>query len=184
MFCSSPWRWRWWRQCEAPWDHDSQAVWSIQWQRPLLPSLPCIQQSGLAQQQAALPLLHIRSVYSHQPKWSIICLWIKQQSRKQLFYIEVLSCVLFFFSATYQKIKPMLHTSGGLERGSNYCVTLVVGDKSSDGTSSSRGSEPPLLATAGWQRDTYQDSALRSYASLPRPRNKSVFKKFFGKRDL
>ncbi|XP_071337194.1 uncharacterized protein [Trachinotus anak] len=89
-----------------------------------------------------------------------------------------------FTSATYQKIKPMLHTPGGLERGSNYCVTLVVGDKSSDSTSTSRSSEPPLLATAGWQRDTYQDSALRSYASLPRPRNKSVFKKFFGKRDL
>ncbi|KAM7385846.1 hypothetical protein PAMP_001901 [Pampus punctatissimus] len=72
-----------------------------------------------------------------------------------------------FTSATYQKIKPMLHTSGGrgLERGSNYCVTLVVGDKSS---------EP------GWQ----QEAALRSYASLPRPRNKSVFKKFFGKKDL
>ncbi|XP_039995004.1 uncharacterized protein LOC120796340 isoform X3 [Xiphias gladius] len=70
-----------------------------------------------------------------------------------------------FTSATYQEIKPMLHTPGGLERGSNYCVTLVVGDKSSDSTS-------------------YQDSALRSYASLPRPRNKSVFKKFFGKRDL
>ncbi|XP_023267375.1 uncharacterized protein LOC111658905 isoform X4 [Seriola lalandi dorsalis] len=89
-----------------------------------------------------------------------------------------------FTSATYQKIKPMLHTPGGLERGSNYCVTLVVGDKSSDSSSTSRGSEPPLLAMAGWQRDTYQDSALRSYASLPRPRNKSVFKKFFGKRDL
>ncbi|XP_044229017.1 spectrin beta chain, non-erythrocytic 1 isoform X5 [Thunnus albacares] len=91
-----------------------------------------------------------------------------------------------FTSATYQKIKPMLHTSGGrgLERGSNYCVTLVVGDKSSDSTSISRSSEPPLLAVAGWQQDTYQDAALRSYASLPRPRNKSVFKKFFGKKDL
>lgn len=94
--------------------------------------------------------------------------------------------MLCFLSATYQKIKPMLHTSGGrgLERGSNYCVTLVVGDKSSDSTSVSRSSEPPLLAMAGWQQDTYQDAALRSYASLPRPRNKSVFKKFFGKKDL
>lgn len=80
----------------------------------------------------------------------------------------------------------MLHTpgGGGLDRGSNYCVTLVVGDKSSDSPSVSRGSEPPLLALAGWQQDAYQDSALRSYASLPRPRNKSVFKKFFGKKDL
>ncbi|XP_059215398.1 uncharacterized protein LOC131993482 [Centropristis striata] len=91
-----------------------------------------------------------------------------------------------FTSATFQKIKPMLHTPGGrgLETGSNYCVTLVVGDKSSDGASTSRSSEPPLLASAGWQQDTYQDSALRSYVSLPWPRNKSVFKKFFGKRDL
>ncbi|XP_050932499.1 spectrin beta chain, non-erythrocytic 5 isoform X6 [Lates calcarifer] len=89
-----------------------------------------------------------------------------------------------FTSAAYQKIKPVSQAPGGLERGSNYCVTLVVGDKSSDSTSISRSSEPPLLAAAGWQQDTHQESALRSYASLPRPRNKSVFKKFFGKRDL
>ncbi|XP_074502734.1 uncharacterized protein mymx isoform X8 [Sebastes fasciatus] len=89
-----------------------------------------------------------------------------------------------FTSATFQKIKPVLHPPGG--GGSNYCVTLVVGDKSSssDFTSKSRSSEPPLMAAAGWQQDACQDSALRSYASLPRPRNKSVFKKFFGKRDL
>ncbi|XP_068581389.1 uncharacterized protein [Cebidichthys violaceus] len=87
-----------------------------------------------------------------------------------------------FTSATFQRIKPMLHTpgGGGPERGSNYCVTLVVGDKSSGG----RSSGPPLLAAAGWQQDTCQDSALRSYTSLPRPRTKSVFKKFFGKRDI
>ncbi|XP_070697709.1 spectrin beta chain, non-erythrocytic 1 [Pempheris klunzingeri] len=91
-----------------------------------------------------------------------------------------------FTSSTFQKINPMLHTPGGRgpERGSNYCVTLVVGDKSSGSPSISRSSEPPLLASAGWQQDTYQDSSLRSYASLPRPRNKSVFKKFFGKKDL
>ncbi|XP_063730932.1 uncharacterized protein LOC134858766 isoform X5 [Eleginops maclovinus] len=85
-----------------------------------------------------------------------------------------------FTSATFQKIKPVVHPPAGRgpERGSNYCVTLVVGDKSSD-------SEPPLMATAGWQQDPHQDSALRSYSSLPRPRNnKSVFKKFFGKKDL
>ncbi|XP_042078820.1 spectrin beta chain, non-erythrocytic 5 isoform X6 [Haplochromis burtoni] len=91
-----------------------------------------------------------------------------------------------FTSSTYQKIKPMLRTPGGkgLETGSNYCVTLVVGDKSTDSASASRSSEPPLLALAGWEQDKYQDAALRSYVSLPRPRNKSVFKKFFGKRDL
>nr|XP_043901176.1 uncharacterized protein LOC122781535 isoform X3 [Solea senegalensis] len=89
-----------------------------------------------------------------------------------------------FTSATYQKIKPTLHTPRGVERGSNYSVTLVVGDKLSDGTSTNRSSEPPLLAVAGLQQESHHDSDLRSYASLPRPRNKSVFQKFFGKRDL
>nr|XP_020456860.1 uncharacterized protein LOC109960822 [Monopterus albus] len=91
-------------------------------------------------------------------------------------------CSHSFTSATYQKIKPVLPNRGGLERGSNYCVTLVVGDRSSD--SRSRNSEPPLLAMAGLQQDTYLDSALRNYTSLPRAHNKSVFKKFFGKREL
>ncbi|KAM9727031.1 uncharacterized protein mymx isoform 1-T1 [Menidia menidia] len=91
-----------------------------------------------------------------------------------------------FTSATYQKIKPMPHSPGGkcLEQGSNYSVTLVVGDKSTDGPSNSRSCEPPLLAFSGWQQDIYEDSPLRGSASLPRPRNKSVFKKFFGKKDL
>ncbi|XP_041865988.1 spectrin beta chain, non-erythrocytic 1 isoform X3 [Melanotaenia boesemani] len=87
-----------------------------------------------------------------------------------------------FTSATYQKIKPTLQSTGGkgLEKGSNYSVTLVVGEKPKDSSSISRSSEPPLLAFAGWQQDSHEDS-LRSYASLPQPRNKSVFKKFFGK---
>ena len=93
-----------------------------------------------------------------------------------------LSCVSI--SATYQRIRPLLQPAGGLERGSNYCVTLVVGDKSSDGASPCRSSESSVPAAAEWQQDAGQDSALTSYASLPRPRNKSVFKKFFGKRDL
>ncbi|KAM6915846.1 uncharacterized protein FYW49_008943 [Xenentodon cancila] len=87
-----------------------------------------------------------------------------------------------FTSATYQKIKPMLHSP--VEKGSNYSVTLVVGDKSTDSSPGSRSSDPPLLASAGWEKDTYEDSALRGYTSLPRPRNKSVFRKFFGKKDL
>lgn len=89
-----------------------------------------------------------------------------------------------FTSATYQKIKPMLSSPGGrgVEKGSNYCVTLLVGDKSPDGPSISH-TDPPLQGVAGWQLDPHQDSALRNYTSLPRPRNKSVFKKFFGKKD-
>lgn len=92
-----------------------------------------------------------------------------------------------FTSATYQKIKPVAsHTPAltSLEKGSNYCVTLVVGDKSSDSQAPSRSSDPPLLTLAGWQQEANRDSAPRSYASLPRPCNKSVFKRFFGKRDL
>ncbi|CAN9493194.1 unnamed protein product [Ophioblennius macclurei] len=91
-----------------------------------------------------------------------------------------------FTSATYQKIRPVLHTLGGKapEKGSNYCVTLVVGDKSTDSPLTSRSSEPPLLTLAGWQQDKNQEPALRGYTSLPRPRNKSVFKKFFGKKDF
>lgn len=69
-----------------------------------------------------------------------------------------------------------------MEKGSNYCVTLLVGDKSPDGPSISH-TDPPLQGVAGWQLDPHQDSALRNYTSLPRPRNKSVFKKFFGKKD-
>ncbi|XP_077351630.1 uncharacterized protein mymx isoform X2 [Festucalex cinctus] len=63
-----------------------------------------------------------------------------------------------FTSATYQKIKPTQQSCGGPEKGSNYSVTLVLGDKTSQ--------SPPM-----------------SYTSLPRPRNKSVFQKFFGKKD-
>ncbi|XP_037322097.2 uncharacterized protein LOC119214430 isoform X1 [Pungitius pungitius] len=75
-----------------------------------------------------------------------------------------------FTSATFQRIQPTLHPPGG--GGSNYCVTLVVGDKSSD-----RSPGPLPL-------DACEGSSLRSYTSLPRPRTKSVFKKFFGKRDF
>uniref|UniRef100_A0A3B3UDG9 Uncharacterized LOC106962749 n=1 Tax=Poecilia latipinna TaxID=48699 RepID=A0A3B3UDG9_9TELE len=90
-----------------------------------------------------------------------------------------------FTSATYQKIKPMQHSPGGegVEKGSNYCVTLVVGASSADSSSISRGLEPPVLPSPSWQPDVFKDSALKSYSSLPRPRNKSVFKKFFGKKE-
>ncbi|XP_017279839.1 uncharacterized protein LOC108240684 isoform X2 [Kryptolebias marmoratus] len=81
-----------------------------------------------------------------------------------------------FTSATYQKIQPVLRPPGGrgVGKGSNYCVTLVVGDHAGPGA--------PPGPSPGWQQDQY--SALRSYVSLPRPCNKSVFKKFFGKKDL
>ncbi|XP_053732036.1 uncharacterized protein LOC128765358 isoform X3 [Synchiropus splendidus] len=79
-----------------------------------------------------------------------------------------------FTSATYQKIKPVLQPSGAA--GSNYCVTLLVGDK----TSERSDSDVPLVAEAGWRQGTCLDTCT----SLPRPRNKSVFRKIFGKRDI
>lgn len=171
-------RWWWRRHFKAV--TDSQAVWSIQRQHPFLPSLPRVRGWGLAQQQAALPLLHIRLVIKDL-RLRII--------NSCCFFSFLTFASLFFFSATFQKIKPMLPPLAGRvpERGSNYCVTLVVGDKSPD-------SEPPLMAAAGWQQDPrqqdtcqqdpLQDSSLRSFSSLPRPRNKSVFKKLFCKKDL
>uniref|UniRef100_A0A3Q2T8A0 Uncharacterized LOC105916020 n=1 Tax=Fundulus heteroclitus TaxID=8078 RepID=A0A3Q2T8A0_FUNHE len=90
-----------------------------------------------------------------------------------------------FTSATYQKIKPTLNSpgGGGVEKGSNYCVTLVVGGSSTDSSSIRRSLEPAVLPFPSRQPDMYKDSALKSYSSLPRPRNKSVFKKFFGKKE-
>ena len=96
-------------------------------------------------------------------------------------------------SATYQKIRPVRKLpptvgSGG-ELGSSYSVTLVIGDRSSgdQGPPASGGPDPPvLLGTAGWTRRAPpgEDSGPWSYASLPRPvRNKSVFKKIFGKKE-
>lgn len=88
-----------------------------------------------------------------------------------------------FTSATYQKIVPVSLPSGGQGRdcSSSYSVTLLIGDKQTDIPSISKRTESTQLAD--WQQDSYHDSSLRSYASLPRPRNKSVFKKFFGKKD-
>ncbi|KAF6725602.1 Spectrin beta chain, non-erythrocytic 1 [Oryzias melastigma] len=85
--------------------------------------------------------------------------------------------------ATYQRIKPTAHSPAGkgLEKGSNYSVTLVVGEKSGE-SSSVRSCEAPLPGSAGWQH--HPEPFLRSFASLPRPSNKSVFRKFFGKKEL
>uniref|UniRef100_A0A3P9JUK8 PH domain-containing protein n=1 Tax=Oryzias latipes TaxID=8090 RepID=A0A3P9JUK8_ORYLA len=88
--------------------------------------------------------------------------WLSTQSRSHS-----------FTSSTYQRIQPTAPSPAGkgLEKGSNYSVTLVVGEKAG---------ESPLPASAGWQCDAH----LRSFASLPRPSSKSVFKKFFGKKEL
>ncbi|XP_015235074.1 PREDICTED: uncharacterized protein LOC107087815 isoform X3 [Cyprinodon variegatus] len=90
-----------------------------------------------------------------------------------------------FTSATYQRINPILPSPGaeGMDKGSNYCVTLVVGGSSIENASVSRSLEPSVLPLPSWQPDMYKDSTLKSYSSLPRPRNKSVFKKFFGRKE-
>ncbi|XP_064174002.1 uncharacterized protein LOC135245101 isoform X4 [Anguilla rostrata] len=80
-----------------------------------------------------------------------------------------------FTSATYQKINPVpLATRGG---GSSYSVTLVIGDETTPNSC-----EAPRLT--GWGQEAFPDSpGGRSYVSLPRPRNKSVFRRFFGKKE-
>ncbi|XP_067091847.1 uncharacterized protein [Osmerus mordax] len=85
-----------------------------------------------------------------------------------------------FTSATYQKIKPVMLPPGvrGGSCGSCYSVTLLIGDKKTDVQASSAVSPRRLD-----RQDSPPDPAPRGYASLPRPRNKSVFKKFFGKKD-
>lgn len=81
-----------------------------------------------------------------------------------------------FTSATYQKIGPV--SGRGADRGPNYCVTLLVGDQSRDVPTISH-TQPPQLPLL----DVGAHRGLSSYTSLPRPRNKSVFKKFFGRKE-
>ncbi|XP_030628129.1 uncharacterized protein mymx [Chanos chanos] len=86
-----------------------------------------------------------------------------------------------FTSATYQRIKPVTLPSagGGQDSSSSYSVTLFIGD----------GERPPVCKSTAvpqlcdFPQDCLSDLPLRNYASLPRPRNKSVFKKFFGKKE-
>nr|XP_046224340.1 uncharacterized protein LOC124048026 isoform X2 [Oncorhynchus gorbuscha] len=127
-----------------------------------------------------------------------------------------------FTSARYQNIKPALLPPGGrgrdygsvgLDCGSNYSVTMIIGDKQSAAspTLSCDGSGPSITSHTdpqrplldGWQHNSYhqdsttrrqlhqhqamyhhdQEPSLRSCTSLPPPRKKSVFNKFFGKKD-
>lgn len=83
--------------------------------------------------------------------------------------------------ATYQRIKPVrLPPSGGSQdSSSNYSVTLLIGDQPSICNTTER----PLRAAYGSGLERPLDLPLRNYASLPRPRNKSVFKKFFSKKE-
>nr|XP_023652016.1 uncharacterized protein LOC111835687 isoform X2 [Paramormyrops kingsleyae] len=87
-----------------------------------------------------------------------------------------------FTSATYQKITPVTVPPGSRDGGSSYTVTLFIRDQVSEAEPASTG--PDLAPATSWTQGPLTDSPHgRSYASLPRPRNKSVFKKFFGKRE-
>ncbi|XP_057198284.1 uncharacterized protein LOC130559313 isoform X2 [Triplophysa rosa] len=81
-----------------------------------------------------------------------------------------------FTSATYQRIKPVLAPPTGREQdnSSSYSVTLFIRDRET----TSAMAEP-----TGVSQDSSSDVPLLSYMSLPRPRNKSVFRKFFGKKE-
>ncbi|XP_077073612.1 uncharacterized protein mymx isoform X2 [Siphateles boraxobius] len=74
-----------------------------------------------------------------------------------------------FTSATYQRIKPVAPPSGrGQDSSSSYSVTLFIGDRERN---------------TAMAEESFSDLPMRSYMSLPRPPNKSVFRKFFGKKE-
>ncbi|KAL1263653.1 hypothetical protein QQF64_006392 [Cirrhinus molitorella] len=84
-----------------------------------------------------------------------------------------------FTSATYQRIKPVAPPSGkGQDSNSSYSVTLFIGDREMPSVCKSTA----LASPNGIQQESFSDP-MRSYMSLPRPPNKSVFRKFFGKKE-
>ncbi|KAK7139728.1 hypothetical protein R3I94_012393 [Phoxinus phoxinus] len=79
-----------------------------------------------------------------------------------------------FTSATYQRIKPVAPPSGkGQDSSSSYSVTLFIGDRE----------KPSVSRSTAMSEESFSDLPMRSYTSLPRPPNKSVFRKFFGKKE-
>ncbi|XP_039515276.1 spectrin beta chain, non-erythrocytic 1 isoform X4 [Pimephales promelas] len=79
-----------------------------------------------------------------------------------------------FTSATYKRIKPVAPPSGkGQDSSSSYSVTLFIGDREM----------PSVCGSAAMADESFSDLPMRSYMSLPRPPNKSVFRKFFGKKE-
>ncbi|NWT59763.1 SPTB2 protein, partial [Erythrocercus mccallii] len=81
-----------------------------------------------------------------------------------------------FTSATYQKITPLAVPKEPLEAGSSYSVTLYIGEQVS---AMPRARCHSLVARTGSPRDTRGEKTI----SPPRTKNKSVFKKFFGKKE-
>ncbi|XP_039553647.1 spectrin beta chain, non-erythrocytic 2-like isoform X4 [Passer montanus] len=80
-----------------------------------------------------------------------------------------------FTSATYQKITPLAVPKEPAEAGSSYSVTLYIGEQVS---AVPRARCHSFVAQTGSPRDTREKTT-----SPPRTKNKSVFKKFFGKKE-
>ncbi|XP_060100662.1 uncharacterized protein LOC132575967 isoform X3 [Heteronotia binoei] len=83
-----------------------------------------------------------------------------------------------FTSATYQKISPLSVSKEPLGVGSSYTVTLYIGEQRAPAILRPRCHS--FMATPGGVRDTLSE---RSQGTSPRQKNKSVFRKFFGKKD-
>ncbi|NWI63856.1 SPTB2 protein, partial [Todus mexicanus] len=81
-----------------------------------------------------------------------------------------------FTSATYQKITPVAVPKEPVEAGSSYSVTLYIGEQA---PAVPRARCHSFVARPA----TPQDALGEKVPSPPRPKNKSVFKKFFGKKE-
>ncbi|NXO81474.1 SPTB2 protein, partial [Sitta europaea] len=81
-----------------------------------------------------------------------------------------------FTSATYQKLSPLAVPQEAVEAGSSYSVTLYIGEQ---GPAVPRARCHSFVARTGSPRDTRGEKTT----SPPRTKNKSVFKKFFGKKE-
>ncbi|NWU46747.1 SPTB2 protein, partial [Dromas ardeola] len=81
-----------------------------------------------------------------------------------------------FTSATYQKITPVAMPKEPVEPGSSYSVTLYIGEQAA---AVPRARCHSFVAQPGSPRDTLGEKT----PGPPRPKNKSVFKKFFGKKE-
>ncbi|NWR86493.1 SPTB2 protein, partial [Furnarius figulus] len=81
-----------------------------------------------------------------------------------------------FTSATYQKITPVSMPKEPVEAGSSYSVTLYIGEQM---PAMPRARCHSFVARTGSPRDTLGEKTT----SPLRPKNKSVFKKFFGKKE-
>lgn len=81
-----------------------------------------------------------------------------------------------FTSATYQKIVPVAVPQEPPEAGSSYSVTLYISEQAA---AMPRARCHSFVARPG----SPQDMLGEKTPGPPRPKNKSVFKKFFGKKE-